>query len=193
MTRSDSFHPCSCAGLNENCYRCGGTGIAGVTPGKPGPPLTEGRSQHSTVDQKSGRSASKIDSTYCSKCKVSFNRLYWKKHKKKHQQLADSLLRQPPYAPRGRALIGDPSPRGPSRWKSGTDATLRQHPKPDNGHFPQRDRVLPSALDERLAAIQNDRKERLLDHSKDIGFPCRESGRYGSYPSHDGFDDESKP
>lgn len=32
-----------------------------------------------------------------------------------------------------------------------------------------------------------------LDATKDRGYPAREDGRYGSYPSHDGFDDESKP
>lgn len=30
-----------------------------------------------------------------------------------------------------------------------------------------------------------------LDATKGIGYPCREEGRYGSHPSHDGFDDES--
>ena len=32
-----------------------------------------------------------------------------------------------------------------------------------------------------------------LDATKNCGYPAREEGRYGSYPSHDGFDDESKP
>jgi hypothetical protein len=32
-----------------------------------------------------------------------------------------------------------------------------------------------------------------LDATKNYGYPARESGRYGSHPSHDGFDDESKP
>jgi hypothetical protein len=32
-----------------------------------------------------------------------------------------------------------------------------------------------------------------LDATKDIGYPVRETGRYGSHPSHDGFDDESEP
>ena len=32
-----------------------------------------------------------------------------------------------------------------------------------------------------------------LDATKDRGYPAREEGQYGSYPSHDGFDDESKP
>ncbi|MBI2090391.1 MAG: hypothetical protein HYT78_16895 [Deltaproteobacteria bacterium] len=30
-----------------------------------------------------------------------------------------------------------------------------------------------------------------LDATKGIGYPARETGRYGSHPSHDGFDDES--
>ena len=32
-----------------------------------------------------------------------------------------------------------------------------------------------------------------LDATKGIGYPAREDGRYGSYPSHHGFDDESEP
>lgn len=32
-----------------------------------------------------------------------------------------------------------------------------------------------------------------LDATKNIGYPVRESGRYGSHPSHDAFDDESEP
>ena len=32
-----------------------------------------------------------------------------------------------------------------------------------------------------------------LDATKNRGYPAREEGRYGSYPSHDGFDDESEP
>src|ERR1700677_1214587 len=32
-----------------------------------------------------------------------------------------------------------------------------------------------------------------LDATNDYGYPAREAGRYGSHPSHDGFDDESKP
>lgn len=31
------------------------------------------------------------------------------------------------------------------------------------------------------------------DATKDIGYPVRETGKYGSHPSHDGFDDESDP
>jgi hypothetical protein len=31
------------------------------------------------------------------------------------------------------------------------------------------------------------------DATKGIGYPAREEGKYGSHPSHDGFDDESEP
>jgi hypothetical protein len=32
-----------------------------------------------------------------------------------------------------------------------------------------------------------------LDATKGIGYPARDDGRYGSFPSHDDFDDESEP
>ena len=32
-----------------------------------------------------------------------------------------------------------------------------------------------------------------MDATKNYGYPCRETGRYGSHSSHDGFDDESGP
>jgi hypothetical protein len=32
-----------------------------------------------------------------------------------------------------------------------------------------------------------------LDATRNMGYPAREGGRYGSHPSHDGFDDESEP
>lgn len=32
-----------------------------------------------------------------------------------------------------------------------------------------------------------------IDATKDIGYPVREQGRYGSHPAHDAFDDESDP
>jgi hypothetical protein len=32
-----------------------------------------------------------------------------------------------------------------------------------------------------------------IDAAKNIGFPVREGGKYGTHPSHDGFSDESEP
>lgn len=36
-------------------------------------------------------------------------------------------------------------------------------------------------------------RDKNLDATKLYAHPCRERGRYGSHPSHDGFDDESSP
>jgi uncharacterized protein with PIN domain len=36
-------------------------------------------------------------------------------------------------------------------------------------------------------------RDKNLDATKLYAHPCREQGRYGSHPSHDGFDDESTP
>lgn len=36
-------------------------------------------------------------------------------------------------------------------------------------------------------------RDKNLDATKLYAHPCREQGRYGSHPSHDGFDDESSP
>ena len=32
-----------------------------------------------------------------------------------------------------------------------------------------------------------------MDGTKNIGYPAREDGRYGSHPSHDRFDGDSEP
>ena len=50
-----------------------------------------------------------------------------------------------------------------------------------------------TALERRNSEIEDEQLpwERNLDAKKSWGYPCREEGRYGSYPSHDGFDDES--
>jgi hypothetical protein len=40
-------------------------------------------------------------------------------------------------------------------------------------------------------APATERPESAFDATKNYGFPCRELGRYGSSPAHDGYDDES--
>ena len=35
--------------------------------------------------------------------------------------------------------------------------------------------------------------EKNIDATKNYGYSCREEGKYGSLPGHDGFDDESTP
>ena len=65
----------------------------------------------------------------------------------------------------------------------------------------------PDGLRLQLAAEDPDQKEMeaeqsvwgasvwrdTIDAAKNIGYPVRESGKYGSHPSHDGFNDESDP
>jgi hypothetical protein len=40
---------------------------------------------------------------------------------------------------------------------------------------------------------EDPRSIRLMDHTRPYAHAYREGGRFGSHPSHDGFDDESKP
>jgi hypothetical protein len=46
---------------------------------------------------------------------------------------------------------------------------------------------------QKLATAFNEISERKLDRTRGYGHLSRENGRFGSHPSHDGFDDESKP
>jgi hypothetical protein len=48
-------------------------------------------------------------------------------------------------------------------------------------------------LDRHEGKVEVERWWDNLDATKNRGYPAREEGRYGSYPSHDGFDDESEP
>jgi hypothetical protein len=54
--------------------------------------------------------------------------------------------------------------------------------------------VVPSAKDAmRQSTTLVAPRDKNLDATKLYAHPCREQGRYGSHPSHDGFDDESSP
>lgn len=46
---------------------------------------------------------------------------------------------------------------------------------------------------ETTLAYEHPRDVTQMDKMRNYGYPCREDGRYGSHPSHDAFDDESKP
>jgi hypothetical protein len=189
MDPSDTFHSCSCAGLNENCYRCAGTGIAGTAPGKPGAPLTEGGFGCPPPPY---LPPANIDSIYCSLCKVRFNSLYWRKHLR---TVHDSARKNHAY--RGGSARAASLSRCtlcgrnfPTRKLA--DHIRRMHPSRFMGLM-SATLLYADSPEARMASITNDRQERFLDQTKNCGFPCREGGRYGSYPSHDGFDDESKP
>lgn len=73
---------------------------------------------------------------------------------------------------------------GDANDKRRTDA---KHPSPTGRTAPGLARKTGEVEVERPAWWDN------LDATKNRGYPAREEGRYGSYPSHDGFDDESNP
>lgn len=54
-------------------------------------------------------------------------------------------------------------------------------------------KVLPESRPSEISLRAQLGNHERIDRTKDYGFPARESGRYGSHPLHDGFDDESGP
>jgi hypothetical protein len=70
----------------------------------------------------------------------------------------------------------EPARKPPNRSKSQRHETGTDLPS----------EVWKKQVEERQSPIQPN-----LDHTKPYAHPCREHGRYGSHPSHDGFDDES--
>jgi hypothetical protein len=46
---------------------------------------------------------------------------------------------------------------------------------------------------EKAGEVEQDSPNSRMDATKDMGYPVREHGPYGSHPMHDDFDDESGP
>jgi hypothetical protein len=195
VNANESFHPCSCGGSNESCYRCSGTGIAGVRPGTRGAPLPTKatvRKSPETAGLNSPTNAEilNLSSIYCSICRARFNPLYWKKHQRTAHGPSDKGR------PAGAIKAADLA-RCPSCRQRVTARRLQKHIKRVHSSRSSSSRNIPepkmNSTAAGLASIRNERQERLLDRTRNYGFPCRESGRFGSHPSHDGFDDESNP
>lgn len=55
------------------------------------------------------------------------------------------------------------------------------------------DAVLEAEPEESDEDIEMQAPDSRMDATKDIGYPVREHGPYGSHPMHDDFDDESSP
>lgn len=193
----DTFRSCSCAGLNENCYKCGGTGISGTMPGKPGPPLSTEKmligDQITGIFSIPGQRENKdrIDSIHCSVCNLNFNRMYWRKHLRTAHGSRQESLRLKAST---KSVSLSTCPFCGQRILTGR---LMKHLK--KVRRSRRPSLLPvdhqisGNTEASFASLKNEQQERLLDSTKNYGFPCRENGRYGSHPSHDGFDDESSP
>lgn len=72
---------------------------------------------------------------------------------------------------------------------------LTELPSPQESsvaHAHQGDEQISARWKDQGAEIEPPSWSSNLDATKGIGYPCREQGRYGSHPSHDGFDDESQ-
>ncbi len=197
MSPEDTFHSCSCGGSNENCYRCAGTGISGVMPGKPGAPLTAGEDTrksacYSRPNPEFKSVTEQINSIYCSACKANFNRLYWKKHLRTVHGTPGRSHSRPDRKSKAPVLYFCSMCRKKFRAKEFNEHMKLVHRSQPRGRL-RVTRQEANSVEAQLGSIDNDRQERLLDRTKNYGFPCRENGRYGSHPSHDGFDDESKP
>jgi hypothetical protein len=136
----------------------------------------------------------RIDPVPCVHCLAKFDPFFWKKHirdvhgKKKTAPSANQPVtakQRVPNSTKSAIFVGSirASKKKKKKHKRGSGRLNTQQ----SGH------AQTNNTDAVRASLQNERQERLLDRTKDYGFPSRENGRYGSHPSHDGFDDESKP
>jgi hypothetical protein len=181
---------CGCLGGNENCLRCFGSGYVPDAPANA--PVNQGRRRKqpkpaapvtTPVAQSLFKVKSKIDSDY-------------------REHIAASVI------PGRRPLVSCPICRQSVR-ASRLPKHLRWHtqvgnPKPTRARGPVvsagRNLAKPEVRIVRAGAVGTgkatvtgqDAEERRLDGSRD-NWRIRESGRFGSHPTFDSLDDESKP
>jgi hypothetical protein len=191
--------PCSCGGSNDNCARCYGRGFIDTTRGSPDalpytyvPPLMPqtrkkkkkkpGRTQnlsrsHDSLPPSSTRSPAVV-TVGCPSCEFKGNPYDFARH----FSLLHGSKKQVPMKMR--------------IYASSKIVRQRERPRQQvkNSQLP---RSTEDASQKSVRQIGNVQVEKpwgdKLDATKNCGYPAREEGRYGSYPSHDGFDDESKP
>ena len=212
--------PCSCGGSNENCARCFGRGFieasaVGFSSENIFPTRTQfyrgrakGRSfslpSHlgsATYREPSALSRPTAECQYC-KAQVRVDRL------SKHLEQRCSLRPNKPKRPRPQeATIGTPLGIRAVAAKISAAKAHTQVSLPGRTGAMQAKNIDKNKAGRRFGkgAFQESLRDKgesdierpswwdNLDATKDRGYPAREEGRYGSYPSHDGFDDESKP
>jgi hypothetical protein len=212
--------PCSCDGSNENCARCFGrgfieaspAGLAGKSKSSTGTRYYRGRAKGRTFSLPShlgsatyrASSASSRPTAECQYCKaqVRVDRL------SKHLELRCPLRPNKPSRPRPQEVtIGAPfGVRAVAAKVSATKGRTQVNPlgRPGTMQAKNVDKnetdcpfgkgaFQKSLRDKGESDIERPSWWDNLDATKNRGYPAREDGRYGSYPSHDGFDDESKP
>jgi hypothetical protein len=171
--------PCSCGGSNENCALCYGRGF--IEDGARG---KQARSQsYDSILLSALLSAQNI--VKCPACK--FKGLT--DEFTKHFALAHGTkgrLRGRIEVPNGYLVRSSNSIGVRKTKKTGKNAAAKpQYPVAEGSQESLR---YKSEVEAESPSWRNN-----LDSTKNYGYPARETGRYGSHPSHDGFDDESKP
>jgi hypothetical protein len=210
--------PCSCGGSNENCARCFGRGFIeasavgfstkNIFPTRAGRGRAKGRAF--SLPSRLGAATYRVPSAVsrptagCQYCKAQVRVDRLSKHLLQRCPLRPNKPKRPrpqsasigtPFgiravaakisATKGRTLV---SPLGrPGAMKTKNIDENKTDRRFGKGAFQESLRDKGESDIERPAWWDN------LDATKNRGYPAREEGRYGSYPSHDGFDDESKP
>lgn len=244
---------CVCAGSNENCRFCGGTGtlpdLLGdaladslqrlvLEPGARGTSKVRGRLVSHRV--RARRSSSQINLIRCPEgCGAFLNPRKVARHLSKvHGRPSTPPQKQEDPIP----VIGVPSkrldsPAAVNRPKSASAPKVRANVRPVTENIETAARQLAklrrarssfevcpvckarlkaTRLEKHLRKVHRKRvsrspivhsakdptrqattlvapRDKNLDATKLYAHPCREQGRFGSHPSHDGFDDESSP
>lgn len=171
--------PCSCGGSNENCVRCYGRGFI---EGGHGTPDLLAYAYFPPVKYKTYRKM---------KCCPLCSTLVREDRLQKHMSRRCPL--RPGGPATGHAIVQTVhqvcAPNKPARQP---EMPRQQFKKVQSKRFLQ-DSAHQSARQIGNVHVEKPSWGDNLDATKNCGYPAREEGRYGSYPSHDGFDDESKP
>ncbi len=209
--------PCSCGGSNENCALCFGRGFIEISAIRlsskriiPTPRQDGGRAKGRGFSLPSAlqsraygpQSVFSRPAAMCPLCKaqVRLDRLSKHLAERCPQRPNKSILPRSsevttsaPFGVRAAAAKiaatkrrTEASPSGRARPTKNIDKNKTDQ-RFGNGAF------LESLRDKGESDIERPSWRDSLDATKNRGYPAREDGRYGSYPSHDGFDDESKP
>jgi hypothetical protein len=207
---SDGF--CTCEGSNENCRYCFGTGRISKTQLKP----KEALSTHGTAtinfgyiplyepaepfvpdvpkisqktklkkqNFKSIKRVLKVSLIQCPECPVHVKKERLSKHLKKVHSLSAGNKMSKPF----NRILGLEEVQ---KQLANTRTTkLRKKRRNERDLVAEhRERIHPH-IESRYESPQMIRNQ---DYTKPYAHAYREDGRYGSHPSHDGFDDESNP
>ena len=213
------YSPCTCEGSNENCSRCYGTGW--VSGRKSSGPSSVKRIRKKPKPLTSSADTAFVPPKLfdCAECNFTGTAEGFATHMAQwHQKVVSTKTRPGGQKTRSQARVTNDAPNEPFVFCkicgvrvlkkrlakhgrkvhavgiSGAMGKVEPARKPPNRSKSQRQETgtdLPSEVwkkqvEERQSPIQPN-----LDHTKPYAHPCREHGKYGSHPSHDGFDDES--